>query len=659
MKISKFKIPKELAESKGLKEIDLTHKPLGNVVALAGINGSGKTRILEFVRDYYKNCAQEDILVHNHFEGLIPQFPQITEYQNILKGIIQTQNEINKFGNSPNPQQRRLRMNSQHQLGNFTNKKSQLEQTIIPQVIPQIRNLVQASTKFVNPDDLKKLKGSLPNNQTFKNLISGPKVQNEFDFFSSQSTLDYINEICTDIIEKKFDLHSDGKDENEIVNDESYKKFGALKTVLEELLNKQVSFRRKKNTDRKIIGEFVEAGTSIQSLFNYPNLSTGEKTLFAYGILFFFQNIFSAAKLKESIIIIDEPELNLHPSAQIKVLDRLRDFIGNSGQLWIATHSLHILSHLHHDEIIMVDNGEIVRPSVLTPAKTFNSLMGAERHIHKLTQFVSSISDWTYANFIIDCFRQPDIIPWTNKQDAQVDIFKKTFSEKPSVKLLDYGAGKGRVGTAILHDKELNQKIEYYYALEPEATLHEEIKKVTNVKQIFSDSEALPASTFDIVLLCNVLHEIEPQKWFKILDKIYESLHDNGSLIIIEDKQLPKGEKANKYGFLILDESQLKILFGYKKSETLLTFHHSLTEYKERILCALIPKSKVKIKESNILAALVDLEKKTYDKIKSLRGNADEKSSRLYAQQSQQYLNSKIAIEDLNILTTGTSSASA
>jgi len=353
------------------------------------------------------------------------------------------------------------------------------------------------------------------------------------------------------------------------------------------------------------------------------------------------------SELKDSIIIIDEPELNLHPGAQIKVIDKLREFIGNSGQLWIATHSLHILSHLQHDEIIMVDNGGIVRPSVYTPAKTFNSLMGTEMHIHQLIHFVSSIEDWTYANFIIDCFKEPDVIPWTNKKDAQVDIFIKVLKEQSNIKILDFGAGKGRVGMAILHNKELSSKIEYYYALEPQAKYHEEIKKVNGVKKIFTNNDELPPNTFDVILLCNVLHEIEPQFWFNIFNKIHKSLNDNGSLIIIEDKHLPKGEKANKYGYLILCESQLEILFGYKAGEHILAFQHPMEDYKERILCALIPKSKINIEEPFILSSLQDLETKTFEKIKTLRDKKNEKSSRLYAQQCQQYFNAKIAIEDI------------
>ena len=45
MKISNFKIPTNIAEKKGLAEIEFNN--IGNLVALFGKNGAGKTRILK------------------------------------------------------------------------------------------------------------------------------------------------------------------------------------------------------------------------------------------------------------------------------------------------------------------------------------------------------------------------------------------------------------------------------------------------------------------------------------------------------------------------------------------------------------------------------------------------------------------------------------
>ena len=62
MRISKFKIPKSYSDYVKLKEINLSNKELGSVVALVGKNGAGKTRILNYVKDYFEDdsfCRKE------------------------------------------------------------------------------------------------------------------------------------------------------------------------------------------------------------------------------------------------------------------------------------------------------------------------------------------------------------------------------------------------------------------------------------------------------------------------------------------------------------------------------------------------------------------------------------------------------------------------
>src|SRR5690606_36261233 len=108
--------------------------------------------------------------------------------------------------------------------------------------------------------------------------------------------------------------------------------------------------------------------------------------------------------------IIDEPEKHLHPDAQISVINALKGIVSQSGQLWIATHSVHILSHLEYDEIMMVEDNKIIPPSRTTPGRSFNSLMGLEGHIFKLIEFINSVSEWAYGNFMLQCFKEPEVV---------------------------------------------------------------------------------------------------------------------------------------------------------------------------------------------------------------------------------------------------------
>lgn len=72
--------------------------------------------------------------------------------------------------------------------------------------------------------------------------------------------------------------------------------------------------------------------------FGMDTLSTGEKTLLSKLLLLYF------AEYQEKIILIDEPELSLHPSWQNKVLKLYENFaLKNNCQIIIATHSPHII----------------------------------------------------------------------------------------------------------------------------------------------------------------------------------------------------------------------------------------------------------------------------------------------------------------------------
>ena len=72
--------------------------------------------------------------------------------------------------------------------------------------------------------------------------------------------------------------------------------------------------------------------------FDIDKLSTGEKTLLSKVLKLYFKNY------KNKVILIDEPELSLHPSWQNRVLKIYENFAKKNGcQIIIATHSPHII----------------------------------------------------------------------------------------------------------------------------------------------------------------------------------------------------------------------------------------------------------------------------------------------------------------------------
>lgn len=89
--------------------------------------------------------------------------------------------------------------------------------------------------------------------------------------------------------------------------------------------------------DYKIKKVYFKKDNGVE--FEIEELSTGEKTIISKVLSLFFNQV------KNQIILIDEPELSLHPRWQSKILKIYEQFaIDNGCQIIIATHSPHIIA---------------------------------------------------------------------------------------------------------------------------------------------------------------------------------------------------------------------------------------------------------------------------------------------------------------------------
>lgn len=78
--------------------------------------------------------------------------------------------------------------------------------------------------------------------------------------------------------------------------------------------------------------------------FDISGLSSGEKQLFLRALSLKFLNV------NNSIILIDEPEISLHPRWQRKIIN-VYENIGENNQLIIATHSPHIVGNVKKEQL--------------------------------------------------------------------------------------------------------------------------------------------------------------------------------------------------------------------------------------------------------------------------------------------------------------------
>lgn len=639
MRIEKF-CSSKAATLLGLKPINLTSKKLGSVIALVGKNGAGKSRVLKLVEAFPAILTPSEFL--EDYISHLPNSVLEAETPNI-NFAIKKYNAIRIVTISD--EQRR------QQLGEI--------QETLKGVFEKLQETASHYIKVVDSDDLITIKEKLEDDLTFEQILnnvhlshkqdnkngnnSKKNTTNEFKLFNSSATVNYFSDLSKQDVVKKFAnyVSNDAQKQNENNNTNlSPDRFARFKFFLKKFLGKEFSYQPSMENDT------IKSSLTLDGKpFNITQLSPGQKTLFAYAVLLFYLEYNTQTNLRECIIIIDEPEKHLHPEAQIILIDTLRDLVKEKGQLWIATHSINILSHLHSDEILFVENDEVFPPSRLTPGHSFKALMGYENYIDELSTFINSISQWAYANFMVQCFIEPDVIFSNDINDPQYKLFFQFVKQFDHIKLLDYGAGKGRIGYTIQEDNALRNKIQYS-AFDPNKDNLPFLSAIPNISTYTDNLVVIDSNSMDCVILCNVLHEIVPQDWKETFDNIKRVLKKGGYLLILEDKYLPKGETAHEFGYLILDRTQLEQLFSTSNVLQL----KAENNYKERITFCAIKKEDINVASYTINRAISSLEKESFEELKRIRSNknTDVASGRQYANVTQLYINAKMALEKLN-----------
>ena len=115
--------------------------------------------------------------------------------------------------------------------------------------------------------------------------------------------------------------------------------------------------------------------------FDINSLSSGEKQLFLRAMTLKMLDIIN------SVILIDEPEISLHPKWQQKIV-RVYEGIGENNQIIIATHSPHIVSSVKSESLKLLvksDNGiEVLQSEEINGSygypveRVLTELMGVE-----------------------------------------------------------------------------------------------------------------------------------------------------------------------------------------------------------------------------------------------------------------------------------------
>lgn len=325
------------------------------------------------------------------------------------------------------------------------------------------------------------------------------------------------------------------------------------------------------------------------------------------------------------VFLLDEPELHLHPKAQIELIKALREKF-STAQFWVCTHSLTLISYLTVAEkdttVLYMQNGQtdIFRSN---SSDILDGLIGAEENRFAIRQLLTTPDEYACNKFAVECFQKPEVFETGGGNDPQARLLGTIFH--PGDVVVDFGAGKGRVlGELSLGPyREVIPHI-HYYAYDPSDEHADSCKAVMRScgipeTQYLNDPKQLLekiGGQVDHVLLVNVLHEIDPIYWKEAFDVISRLLKDTGQLVIVEREELTVGEAPYHNGFLVLTEASVDKLFASGH------FPPQRHEEKQYIVKYIIPQSALSVSRENVLGCIVQIQKDSINSIDQVKGQS-------------------------------------
>ena len=321
MKIEKVHIK----NVKGIKDLKLSFKKdnkILDLIVLAGVNGSGKTTILEAIKDFFNNKylnfnkpEKSNVNLDIFFEDF--EKKQIEEAEK--SSIDNYEHKLQDFFSALQSYEYNRKNNGEYYsylIAKFFENP--------PKII-----YVPAENKF---EEIQTYSTTLSKEYKFINTINSNVIRDIPSYIATRRN--YLATIEEDLTMKEIT--------NKVVNE-----INGIFDIL-ELDVKLKGFSKNERT-------MPVFENSAGEEFDINDLSSGEKQLFLRTLSI------KMLEPKNSIILIDEPELSLHPKWQQRIIEVYKK-IGENNQIIVATHSPHILGSVSNENIFILyrnENGKI------------------------------------------------------------------------------------------------------------------------------------------------------------------------------------------------------------------------------------------------------------------------------------------------------------
>lgn len=332
MKIEKIYI----SNYKNLENLEMNFKKNNEIldlVVLTGSNGSGKTRILECILNCFENYINSN---YREDKNRLDIYFQENEKKCFnesfdLEMFFKVLNRYNWKKVEP------FVLGGNYKKDDFFEKGKMLKEKL--EVLPKI---IYVPTE-INFQKMDTASTTLVQKYRFINIVDTNLIKDIPSFIATK--------IITAIFQNK----------NEKVGDVQKKVFDEINEIF-EILEINVKVEDISQDGRNIPIFKNSAGEK----FDINELSSGEKQLFLRTLAIKMLNP------ENSIILIDEPELSLHPKWQQQIVDVYKK-IGKNNQIIIATHSPHILGSVKKENIILLDRSDDGKIMIKTDEDLYDS----------------------------------------------------------------------------------------------------------------------------------------------------------------------------------------------------------------------------------------------------------------------------------------------